>query len=186
MKHAAASYIVSKVKLSLCFTNQALRHEGVWGSGCVDPHFLDLGTSWRWVVSFTPRRFTRGERAHGTHWIGGWAGPRAGLDDVEKRTFLILPGLELRILDCPAGSQSLYRLSCPGSYLIVYFRFWLTLVPRTFLWNSDKHLPDFKVSHSRNELSFYTYKLGLPEIFIGAYISLRTHEVSEKMYWVYS
>jgi hypothetical protein len=36
-----------KVKLSLCLTNQALRHDGVWGSGCIDPHFLDLGTSWR-------------------------------------------------------------------------------------------------------------------------------------------
>jgi hypothetical protein len=23
------------------------------GSGCIDPHFLDLSTSWRWVVSFT-------------------------------------------------------------------------------------------------------------------------------------
>jgi hypothetical protein len=23
------------------------------GSGCIDPHFLDLGTSWRWVVNFT-------------------------------------------------------------------------------------------------------------------------------------
>jgi hypothetical protein len=28
--------------------------EGVWGSGCIDPYFLDLRTSWRWVVSFTP------------------------------------------------------------------------------------------------------------------------------------
>jgi hypothetical protein len=36
-----------KVKLSLCLTNYALRHEGVWESGCIDPHFLDLGTSWR-------------------------------------------------------------------------------------------------------------------------------------------
>jgi hypothetical protein len=36
-----------KVKLSPCLTNEALRHEGVWGSGCIDPHFLDLGTSWR-------------------------------------------------------------------------------------------------------------------------------------------
>jgi hypothetical protein len=44
-------------KLSLCLTNWALRHEGVWGSGCTDPHFFDLGTSWRWVVSFTPRQF---------------------------------------------------------------------------------------------------------------------------------
>jgi hypothetical protein len=24
-------------------------------SGCIDPHFLDLGTSWRLVVNFTPR-----------------------------------------------------------------------------------------------------------------------------------
>jgi hypothetical protein len=35
-----------KVKLSLCSTSEALRHEGVCGSGCIDPHFLDLGTSW--------------------------------------------------------------------------------------------------------------------------------------------
>jgi hypothetical protein len=27
----------------------------MWRSGCIDPHFLELGTSWRWVVSFTPR-----------------------------------------------------------------------------------------------------------------------------------
>jgi hypothetical protein len=36
--------------------------------------------------------------------------PRAGLDDVEKRKFLTLPGLELRPLGRPARSQSLYRL----------------------------------------------------------------------------
>jgi hypothetical protein len=43
-----------KVKLSLCF-NWAPRHEGVLGSGGIDPRILDLGTRWRWVVSFTPR-----------------------------------------------------------------------------------------------------------------------------------
>jgi hypothetical protein len=43
-----------------------------------------------------PCRFILGERAPGTHWIGGWVDPRAGLDDVEKRKFFILPGLELR------------------------------------------------------------------------------------------
>jgi hypothetical protein len=33
------------------------------------------------VVSVTPRPlFTPGERTPGTHWIGGWAGPRASLD----------------------------------------------------------------------------------------------------------
>jgi hypothetical protein len=39
---------------------------------------------------------------------------RAGLDDVEKRKFLNLPGLELRPLGRPARSQSLYRLCYPG------------------------------------------------------------------------
>jgi hypothetical protein len=41
--------------MSLPLTNQALHHEGVWGSGCIDPRFLHPGASWRWVVSFTPR-----------------------------------------------------------------------------------------------------------------------------------
>jgi hypothetical protein len=43
-----------KVKLSLYLTNKLLRHEGVWGSGYLDPHFLDVGTSWRRMISFTP------------------------------------------------------------------------------------------------------------------------------------
>jgi hypothetical protein len=37
--------------------------------------------------------------------------PRAGLDDVEKRKFLHLPGLELRPLGRAARSQSLYNRS---------------------------------------------------------------------------
>jgi hypothetical protein len=53
--------------------------------------------------------------AAGTHWIGGWVNPRAGLDDSEKRKFLTLSGLELRIHGRPALSQSLYRLRYPGS-----------------------------------------------------------------------
>jgi hypothetical protein len=40
-------------------------------------------------------RFSPGERAPGTHWIVGWVVPRTGLDDIEKRKFLPLPGLEL-------------------------------------------------------------------------------------------
>jgi hypothetical protein len=31
-----------------------------------------------------PCRFTPGERATGSHWIGGWVDPGAGLDDMEK------------------------------------------------------------------------------------------------------
>jgi hypothetical protein len=40
-------------------------------------------------------RFTPGERTPSTHWIGGWVGPRASLNDVEMRKFLTLQGLEL-------------------------------------------------------------------------------------------
>jgi hypothetical protein len=31
--------------LSLCLTNKALRHEGVWGCGCIDPRIFDFDTS---------------------------------------------------------------------------------------------------------------------------------------------
>jgi hypothetical protein len=47
-----------------------------------------------WSAS-CPCRFTPGERAHGTHWTGGWVGPRAGLDDMEERKILDLTGTEL-------------------------------------------------------------------------------------------
>jgi hypothetical protein len=37
---------------------------------------------------------TWGEIAPGTHWIGSWVGPRAGLDDVEIRKVLLLQEIE--------------------------------------------------------------------------------------------
>jgi hypothetical protein len=52
----------------------------------------------------TEGRFTPGKEPPGTHWIGGWLDLRADLDDLEKRKFLILPGLELRPLGRPARS----------------------------------------------------------------------------------
>jgi hypothetical protein len=36
------------------------------------------------VVSFTPLPLYPRERTPGTHFIGGWVDPRAGLDDMEK------------------------------------------------------------------------------------------------------
>jgi hypothetical protein len=59
-----------------------------------------------WSAS-CPCRFNPGERAPGTHWLGGWMGLRSGLHNVKKRKFLTLPGLELRFLGRPARSQSL-------------------------------------------------------------------------------
>jgi hypothetical protein len=37
-----------------------------------------------WSAS-RPGRFTPGERAPGTRWIGGWVGPRTSVDDVERK-----------------------------------------------------------------------------------------------------
>jgi hypothetical protein len=44
------------------------------------------------VVSFTPQPLYPRGRAPGTHWIGGWVDPRTGLEELEKRKFLTLPG----------------------------------------------------------------------------------------------
>jgi hypothetical protein len=49
------------------------------------------------ALQFTPLPFyPPREKVPGTRWIRGWLFPRADLDDVDKRKFLILLGLELR------------------------------------------------------------------------------------------
>jgi hypothetical protein len=66
-----------------------------YGSGCIDPHFLTSAlVGGEWSTS-RPGRFTPGERTPGTHWIVRSVDLRAGLDNMEKRKFLTLPGLEL-------------------------------------------------------------------------------------------
>jgi hypothetical protein len=72
-----------------------------------------VGSEWS---ASRPGHFTPGKRAASTHWIKDWVGVRAGLDrldDVEKRKFLILPGLILLPLGRPVRSQSLYRRRYP-------------------------------------------------------------------------
>jgi hypothetical protein len=44
---------------------------------------LELGARRGWMVNTTPRPLYPQERP-GTHCIGGWVGPRAGLDVCEK------------------------------------------------------------------------------------------------------
>jgi hypothetical protein len=73
---------------------------------------FDLGTRWRWVVSFTPCHFTTGEIAPCNNWVRGWVDPRASLDAVGGRKILSCkdsnPGRLTR-------SPSLYRLRYPSS-----------------------------------------------------------------------
>jgi hypothetical protein len=67
-----------KVELSLClFLTEHHAMKAYWGSGGI--------ARWRRVVSFTPRPLYPRERTPGTHWIGGWVGPRAVLNAVVKR-----------------------------------------------------------------------------------------------------
>jgi hypothetical protein len=70
----------------------------------VQIHILDLGISWRWLVSYTLLPLYPVERTAGTYWIEGWMDPRAGLDYVQNGKFLILPGFELRPLGRPVCS----------------------------------------------------------------------------------
>jgi hypothetical protein len=51
----------------------AWRHMGKWRYSST---ILDLGTRWRWVFSFTPLPLYPWGKSPGTHWIGGWVGPR--------------------------------------------------------------------------------------------------------------
>jgi hypothetical protein len=74
--------------------------------------FSDLGTNWRWVVSFTPRSvYPRGKSPPVP--IGrrlGWPHRQSGRCGDEKI-------LDLTVTRTPtAHSQSLYRLSYPGSH----------------------------------------------------------------------
>jgi len=79
-----------QVQVSLCFP--ARRHEGVLGE-------------WRWVVSFTPR-----ESDPATRCIGGWVGPRAGLDAGMNR--------KIPSPDHPARSPALYHWTIPAPTFI--------------------------------------------------------------------
>jgi hypothetical protein len=69
-----------------------------------------VGGEW---LSSRPGHFTPGERALGTHWIGGWVDLRAGLDYLKKRKFLTILGLELRHLGRPARSRLRYPFVQP-------------------------------------------------------------------------
>jgi hypothetical protein len=76
--------------------SEALCHEDIWGNGSIAPPLLtsalDKGV---WPASL-PGYFIPAGRALGTHWIGGWVIPRAGIDSVEKRKTLPLSGIEPR------------------------------------------------------------------------------------------
>jgi hypothetical protein len=58
------------------------RRTGEWKYGSM--HSLTSALDDEWSASW-PGRFTPRERAPATHWLGGWVGPRAGLNTVVRR-----------------------------------------------------------------------------------------------------
>jgi hypothetical protein len=87
-----------KVKLSPCF-NWAPRHEDIlkeWRYSSTHSSTLALDGG-EWSAS-RPGRFTPRERAAGTHWIGGWVGPRVGVDKNSRPR----PGLKPPIIQLVA------------------------------------------------------------------------------------
>jgi hypothetical protein len=131
---------------SLCLTTTPWRR---MESGCVDPRILDLGTDWRWVVSFTHLPLYPWYR-----WTEGRVGPRTGLDDMERKNVLLLIRLELRPLSCPVRSQLVYRLALfqllnyilsmlNSVYAEVTFLsdIYLNIIPSCMIWSSTKFSP---------------------------------------------
>jgi hypothetical protein len=76
------------------------------GSGGIAPPFLALAVDGSEWSASRPCRFTPGERAPDTHWIGNW------MDAVEKRKILLCRASNQ---GRPVLSPTLYRLSYPGS-----------------------------------------------------------------------
>jgi hypothetical protein len=83
--------------------------------------YLTLALDGGWVVSVKPRpRFT----PFGTHWIRGWAGPRAGLDAGARRSQIILCPSEVRS-DYSSKKGCLHR--CINKFSTYLSHYWTYL-----------------------------------------------------------
>jgi hypothetical protein len=92
LKNKLANGKVREMSLGL------IKHRATKTYGGMDVQLIAFTTSalaeGEWSAS-RPGRFTVGERAPGTHWIGGWVGPRASVKAVAKKKN-----------PCPAGNRT--------------------------------------------------------------------------------
>jgi hypothetical protein len=115
---AKLRYLI-KLKLKLShYTPWRRFGESRYSSYSFSTSALDGG---KWSASRPGRALALGKRTSGTHYTGGWVGPRAGLDtEARGRMLSPLPRIEPRSPGRPARSQTLYWLSYPAHliYLI--------------------------------------------------------------------
>jgi hypothetical protein len=86
MKKTGQKFLIFiKVNLSLCFklSTAPWRRIGEWRYSSTHSLISALDGG-EWSAS-RPNLFASRERAPGTHWIGGWVGPRADLDAVKRK-----------------------------------------------------------------------------------------------------
>jgi hypothetical protein len=122
IKYPAPHQLVGKgkkIKLSLCLINS----EDIWVCGDAEPPFfalaLDKGV---WLAS-RPCRFIPWKTAPAFHCTGGRAGPRTGLDAMEKR-FLGCPTSSLVAI--PTELSRLFRSLYSGRKCTGYIKGWGT------------------------------------------------------------
>jgi hypothetical protein len=133
--------------LALCFIHSFVKFRSLISYSDATPWrpmgqwMHHLGTSWKWVISFTPPTLYPRRKSPNTNWIGRWVGPRASLDGVEKRKFLTLLGLEHRPFCRPACSQSL-QVYCEMILCNIDIVSWLC-VSCVGNWS----LPDLSITH---------------------------------------
>ena len=80
-----------------------------WGSTCNLYCFFNIGARWEWVVDATHRE------THGTHYTGGWVGPKTGLDGCGKSRPPL--GFDLRTVH-PRGESTRLTRPTPASLLV--------------------------------------------------------------------
>jgi hypothetical protein len=118
------------VKVNSCPCASLIRHNAMkayGGSGCIVLPFLTSALDGgEWSTSL-PGRVTPGEIAPplpGTHWIGGWVGPRTGLDVMEEKKNLALVGHRtpaVQPVACTDWDISVLLRPVPCSYSLISY-----------------------------------------------------------------
>jgi hypothetical protein len=106
---------------SLCL----MKHEVVSGSGSIAPQLFILALDGDELSASRTFCFTPGDTTPSTHCIGGWVGPRSGLDATEKRKFFeeyLIPEDDTLHNHCCENLKSYTENCLPLQMLIVVIR----------------------------------------------------------------